>query len=105
MHVEPKLATDDGVERKQKASESVERKQKVVFVFAASSGAALYVMAPGNKLHDSSQRRTRIITFNKELHVCLRVFMGFPGVLPRHSRQEHGADNVEHEDRDIGQAR
>jgi hypothetical protein len=27
-------------------------KQKVVFVFAASSGAALYVMAPGNKLHD-----------------------------------------------------
>ena len=40
----------------QKASESVERKQKVVFVFAASSGAALYVMAPGNKLHDSSQQ-------------------------------------------------
>ena len=46
----------------QKASESVKRKQKVVFAFAASSGAALYVMAPGNKLHDSSsQRRTRII--------------------------------------------
>jgi hypothetical protein len=74
----------------QKASESVERKQKVVFVFAASSGAARYVMAPGNKLHDSSsQRRTRIITFNKELYVCLRVFMGFPGVLPRHSRWDH----------------
>jgi len=31
----------------QKASESVKRKQKVVFVFAASSGAARYVMAPG----------------------------------------------------------
>jgi hypothetical protein len=44
----------------QKASESVqvERKQKVVFqvVLAASSGAPLYVMAPGNKLHDSSQQ-------------------------------------------------
>ena len=47
-------------------------------------------MAPGNKLHDSSsQRRTRIITFNKELYVCLRVFMGFPGILPRHSRWGH----------------
>jgi hypothetical protein len=77
----------------QKASESVKRKQKVVFVFAASSGAARYVMAPGNKLHDSSsQRRTRIITFNKELYVCLRVFMGFPGVLPRHSRWDHQSE-------------
>ena len=95
MHVEPQLATDDGVERKQKASESVERKQKVVFVFAASSGAARYVMAPGNKLHDFiSARRTRIITFNKELYVCLRVFMGFPGVLPRHSRWDHQSETI-----------
>ena len=81
----------------QKASESVKRKQKVVFVFAAaaSSGAARYVMAPGNKLHDSSsQRRTRIITFNKELYVCLRVFMGFPGVLPRHSRWDHQSETI-----------
>jgi hypothetical protein len=70
-------------------------KQKVAFVFAANSGAALYVMAPGNKLHDSSsQRRTRIITFNKELYVCLRVFMGFPGVLPRHSRWDHQSETI-----------
>ena len=79
----------------QKASESVERKQKVVFVFAASSGAARYVMAPGNKLHDFiSARRTRIITFNKELYVCLRDFMGFPGVLPRHSRWDYKSESL-----------
>jgi hypothetical protein len=52
-------------------------------------------MAPGSKLHDSSsQRRTRIITFNKELYVCLRVFMGFPGVLPRHSRWDHQSETI-----------
>ena len=46
-------------------------KQKVVFVFAASSGAALYVMAPGNKLHDSSsQRRKRIIRLQQGA-ICL----------------------------------
>jgi hypothetical protein len=67
VHVEPKLATNEGVERKQKASESVERKQKVVFVFAASSGAALYVMAPVSKLHDSSQQGAQEqITFDKK---------------------------------------
>ena len=35
-------------------------------------------MAPGSKLHDSSSQRRTIITFNKELYVCLRGFIGFP---------------------------